>query len=283
MSNINDKFTKWSPAEAEQEFTDQQQEGGGNAYMKLVVGRNVVRILPAGPDGTSPFHRVWQHFLTKADGSMVAFECPWRGKSREGRQPCPVCEEANRLDKSGNPLDRDAARKLWPSRRAYANVVDRLDPDAGVKILAVGKMIYEELLGIAKDEDAGGDFSDPIGGFDIVIGRVGTGQTDTRYSTKAARDNTPLAESDEAIEELLDQRHNLVQAVRALSFDEMLELAQEAAPRPAMTAGRNAGRLPAPRGAQTSQQRATTSVREMAAPAPRQRRTAQDDALDTES
>ena len=192
--------------------------------MKLVEGRNVLRILPPTVGSKSPFHRVWQHYITTDDGKLVVFECPWRGKHGSEREPCPACEEAERLDRSTNPLAQERARRFWPTRRVYANAIDRSCPDDGVKLLVVGKMIYEGLLNLAKDPDAGGDFTHPETGFDIIVTRTGTGM-DTRYKVTAARSNSPLSEDDGEADEWLDTMHTLPDTVRGLSYDEIKAVA----------------------------------------------------------
>lgn len=218
-------WTAWSPeAAAAEDKAQRSDSGGGVEYVKLKEGRNVLRLLPPTVGSDSPFHRVWQHYINTDDGKLVVFECPWRGKHGSERERCPACEEAERLDRSTNPLDKERARRLWPSRRVYANAIDRADPDAGTKVLVVGKMIYEGLLNIARDPDAGGDFTHPETGFDVIVSRTGTGM-DTRYKVTAARSNSPLSEDDAEADEWLDTMHTLKDSVRGLTFDEIKAVA----------------------------------------------------------
>ena len=161
-------------------------------FMKLEVGRNVVRFLPtASPEvnGGSPFFMVYQHFINvPGQDTPAIFPCPWRMEKRS----CPACNYANMLQRSGNPADARRARDFFPSQRIFANVIDRSNPEAGPRILGFGKTIYEELVNLRVDEDAGGDFTDPDTGFDIIITREGTGRMDTRYTVNASRSQGPI-------------------------------------------------------------------------------------------
>ena len=266
---MSKQYEDWSPEAAAEEEAQSKAEGGfGPPYVKLREGRNVVRILPPLPGQRSPFVRIWQHFLKDAEGNTVVFECPQRGKPSHEAQRCPACAEAERLDKSPNPVDKKRARDLWPSRRVFANAIDRGDEDAGVKLLAVGKTIHEELLNIAKDPEAGGNFTHPVTGFDIVITRTGTGM-DTRYKVTAARSNSPLSDDPDEVDEWLDDAHDLNEVARVLTLDEI---------RAAVTGG--ALEDASPRGGQrralNAPDAATSGRRKRA------KRSAQDDAVDAE-
>jgi len=162
---------------------------GGGTYMKLEVGRNVVRFLPPPMGRATPFVTVFQHFLNLPGlPDPVIFNCP----RLMAKRPCPACAKGEKLKSTGNPKDADAARDFWASRRVFSCVIDRAEEDSGPKILGFGKMIHEALVAIRRDEDAGGDFTNPENGFDIIIERSGTGKTDTRYTVRPARKSSPL-------------------------------------------------------------------------------------------
>ena len=165
----------------------------GADFMKLTPGKNVVRFLPLSAADTrkSPFAVVNEHFFERPDGTRVRFACPRLMES----EPCPVCKEADRLRRTGNPIDREQAFELYPRLRVYANVIDRQQPESGPRILAFGKTIWEGLKKIRKDSDEGGDFTDPSeDGFDIIVRREGTGKMDTKYTVQPARNDSELAD-----------------------------------------------------------------------------------------
>jgi hypothetical protein len=201
MSNAIVNYGSYDIEAADTEHEDLSR-GGGN-YMKLEVGRNVVRFLPPPPGRNTPFVTTFQHFLNLPGiAEPVIFNCP-RLMARRG---CPACAKGEKLKATGNPKDADAARDFWSSRRVFASVVDRNDEDAGPKILGFGKMIHEALVAIRRDEDAGGDFTHPEEGFDVIIERTGSGKTDTRYTVRPARKSSPLGNF-EWIETQPDLRH----------------------------------------------------------------------------
>jgi hypothetical protein len=166
--------------------------GGGN-FMRLEVGKNVVRILPPREGRLSPFESVFQHFIDiPGKEGPVVFNCP----RMMAKQHCPACARADKLRGSANEVDQEASRRFWATRRTFCNVIDRNDPEAGPKVLGIGKTIYGPLLELRRDEDAGGDFSNPIDGYDVIIQRQGSGKNDTKYSTFPVRRSTPLAVDD---------------------------------------------------------------------------------------
>ena len=173
--------------DAAKEEREQLEREGGADFMKLGVGRNVVRILPPARGKQTPFRITYQHYVPTADG-VWSFTCP----RLEAKQNCPLCNYANRLRKSGKPKDRDEAYKLLPKRRVFANVINRGEPEKGPVVLAFGKTIHEELVRLREDEDAGGDFTHPVHGIDVIIDREGSGKTDTKYSVNLARKSGPI-------------------------------------------------------------------------------------------
>jgi hypothetical protein len=179
MANIQ-KFGEYSIDAAEAEKAALDAEGGD--FMKLAVGRNVVRILPPLRGKDSPFLVAYQHYVDTPEGKWV-FNCP----RMLAKQRCPLCEHAQRMKKSVNPADRDAAYDLLPKRRVFCLVINRAEPEKGPVALAFGKTIHEALVKLRQDEDAGGDFTHPVQGMDVIIDREGTGKNDTKYDVNLAR------------------------------------------------------------------------------------------------
>ncbi len=77
---------------------------------------------------------------------------------------------------------------------------DRASPEAGPRVFAFPKGVYERLLEIRGDQNNGGDWSDPSeDGFDISILKKGEGKK-TEYTVVACRDSSALGH-----DEWLDQ------------------------------------------------------------------------------
>ena len=206
---------------AAREEKEEMAKGGGADFMKLGVGKSVVRILPPVAGSRSPFRVVHQHFVRlPTQPGPVVFVCP----KMETRSPCPMCERAAKLKSSGNEADRDAAWELMPKRRVFCNVVDRAHPEDGPKVLAFGKLIHEELVSLRDDEDAGGDYTHPLTGFDIIIIREGTGKNDTAYKVRRSPKETPLSPDAAEMNGWAEVVVDLEQFARTKTYAEICEL-----------------------------------------------------------
>lgn len=216
MSNLA-KYEKWAPEQIEEEQQALELE---SEFVKIKVGRTVMRILPPRPGSRSPFTKVYQHYLDVPGlQSSVSFACP---RLNGNARPCMVCTKADQLRATGNPKDYAMAGDIRASKRVYANVILRAFEEAGPRIYAFGKGIHEDLMSFAHDPEYG-DFSDPgPEGYDIVIDRKGTGKNDTKYKLKAARNCTPLSGDPQLMENWLTMMHDLSR-FKALKSDEELE------------------------------------------------------------
>lgn len=199
--------------ETAEEELEQSKRAGGTDFMKLKEGDNIVRFLPRLSGWRSNFVVIYEHFLDLPGGGRVRFACP-RAMSKPSK-PCPICVKADKLKATGNQADFNKAKELFASRRIYANVIDRSDPEAGPKVLTFGKGIHEDLAALRKNPDWGGDFTHPETGFDIRINRVGSKKHDTEY-TVTPRKPSPLGNM-----EWIGQQRNLEQYALVLTPEEM--------------------------------------------------------------
>lgn len=239
-------LSKWNPYDEEAAEEEQKQlDEEGGPFMKIKVGRNVIRIPPPIGDMRSPFVVAHQHFINIPGAeSAVSFVCPRLAKVG----PCPACAKAEELVRSGNPQDAEYGRQLQPRRRVFCNVLNRKEPDKGMQILAFGKMIHEQLVALRRDPDAGGDFTDPDRGFDLVIERTGTGRDDTKYKVFAARKSSPFGDPD-----LILEQNDLLKLATPKPLEEIEAILGDTAT--AATGGRVG------RGAATGGRRAPTAQR----------------------
>ncbi len=196
------KYGSYDLEEAQKE--KEALEAGGADFMKLKVGRNVVRILPPAVGQRTPFKVVYQHFID-LPGKKLVFVCP----RFEAKRACPVCQKADQLKGSSAKADQDAASDFFARRRVYCNAIDRGEPDKGPQVLAFGKTVHEQLVALRADEDAGGDFCNPEEGFDIIIERSGTGKNDTKYVVRPARSTSALHPNAAVMQEWIDTQKNL--------------------------------------------------------------------------
>lgn len=215
MSNLQ-KYGEWTAEEATKDAEDLAALGSGAEFLKFKTGKNQLRFLPPRP-GEKPFVLVQQHFIDVPGtaGKSVVFVCP----RVHAKKHCSACQQADVLRATGSPVDYERAGKLLPRLRVFANVIDRADPEAGVRVAAFGKQVYEQLIALRKNEEAGGNFTDPSpAGFDIIIEKSGEGMK-TEYKVFPARKNSALGNED-----WLDAMHDLRRYARVPSEEEMARM-----------------------------------------------------------
>ena len=218
------EIQKWGTytAEAAQEEREALQDEGGADFMKLSVGRNIVRILPPARGRSSPFRVTYQHYVETPDGKW-AFTCP----RLENDRRCLLCELAMSLQRSGKPRDRDQGYQIKAKRRVYTNAINRADPDKGPVVLAFGKTIHDDLVNLREDEVTGGDYTHPVGGIDVIIDRVGSGKNDTEYTVNLSRQTSPLHPDATVMDSWAGMLHDLDSFAKVPSDDEMNEKMNE--------------------------------------------------------
>ena len=271
------KYNDYDVETAEAE-TDESEAGGAN-FFKVKAGKNYMRILPPPAGQRSPFRVTYQHYLNMpgTTGKTQSVICA----RLEAKKPCLVCAKVDELRASQAKADQDAASDLFARRRVFCNVIDRNDEEHGPKIYAFGKTVHEQLLALRTDTKGGGNYVDPIKGFDIIVERKGTSKNDTEYTVRGDRNATPLGPADDVMQEWIDTQHNLNLLAKLPESEKVAGLigggdADEEAEAPARGARRPAA-AEAPRvGARVAQAAVARSGR---APA---RRTAEDDAIDVE-
>ena len=181
------QYGDWTPEQIKEE--DKEMSSGGE-FWKPQVGRQLVRFLPPLPGWKGPFTIQHQHFINMPGVEhKIIFTCPKQHKNK----PCVACARADKLETAGNSKDTKQAKKLRAQRRVGANViVTPKDPTSKVSIWWFGKRVYGQLKGFREDVENGGNFLDPLKGYDISVTRVGTGKDDTVYTLVLARNQTQL-------------------------------------------------------------------------------------------
>lgn len=217
MSNMV-KYGKYTPEALEEE--QKQLEGGGD-IIKIVVGQNILRILPPPVGRNSPYVIAWRHFVKIPGVEKIAvFTCPRHHEKRL----CKACAVAEELHTSGNVMDAKMAKDIFPQKQIFCNAVLRKNQDQGPKTLRITKTVKEQLDMILSNPDMGGDYTDPVDGFDVCINRKGTKQNDTEYKTVASRKNTPLHQDPVVMNDWIESQPNLAKYLVCPTQSEMEEL-----------------------------------------------------------
>jgi hypothetical protein len=203
-------------AEEERKAVD-AETASTSVYITLKEGDTTVRFLPPPVGVQNPFMRTHRHFIRLANlEHPVVFNCP----RMLAKQPCPVCEQVDKLKASGNRADYKKAGSFLPRLYIFANVIDRAQEERGPLILRFGKTIFDQLMEIRTDLKKGGDYTNPEEeGFDIIITRKGSGMQDTEYSVYPCKRNSELGDLS-----WIDKQHNLVKEREVLTYDEIVDM-----------------------------------------------------------
>jgi hypothetical protein len=185
-------------------------------YWRPTVGKQQIRIVPSAYDASNPFTELKFYYgITNkvmisptnfGDKDPIAL---FAGKLREGEY---------------NKENYVLAKKLDAKNRIFVPVVVRGEEDKGVRLWQFGKLVYEELLALAVDDEIG-DYTDIVGGRDLTVETVGPEATGTPYNKSSVRvrlKTSPLSEDAALVEKWTNEQPNPKgDLFKRYSFDEM--------------------------------------------------------------
>lgn len=158
-------------------------------------GEQTIRIVPTS-DG-DPFKEYWFHYNL---GKNPGFLSPKKNFGED----CPLDTFVRELFNEGTEDSIRMAKNLMARQRFFAPVIVRGEEEQGVRIWGFGKTAYQELLNLVLNPDYG-DITDVNEGTDIVLtyGKPAGAQFPQTNLTPRRR-SSPLAEEDEAAQQILD-------------------------------------------------------------------------------
>ena len=185
-------------------------------YWKPTLGKQQVRIVPSAYDTTNPFTELKFYYgitnkvmISPANFGEKDPIALFAGKLREGEY---------------NKENYVLAKKLDAKNRIFVPVVVRGEEDKGVRLWQFGKLVYEELLALAVDDEIG-DYTDIVGGRDLTVETVGPEATGTPYNKSSIRvrmKTSPLSEDATKVETWTNEQPNPKEGLfKLFSFDEM--------------------------------------------------------------
>lgn len=185
-----------------------------DSIYKPANGKSQVRIVPYKFNKDIPFIELYFHYNinNKTYLSPMSF----------GR-PDPIVEFAEKLKRTGDTDDWKAGKKMEPKLRTFVPVIVRGKESEGVKFWGFGKTVYQDILGYIADPDYG-DITDPNTGRDIVLEVMSAEESNASYPTTTIRvkpATTKLADSPEAIQQLLDGQKEITELYSELSYAEL--------------------------------------------------------------
>lgn len=182
-----------------------QRKNSSVQLWKPDAGEHKIRGLPwkSTPDGM-PFIERRFYYIGNNPGILAP--------SQFGK-PDPINELLRKLYSSGKPEDRLMAKKLAPKMRAYMPIIVRGQEDRGVQVWSFGKLVYQELLKMFTDEDAG-DILDPTNGFDLKVtiapsAKKVDGRSFMDTTVKARPKSSQLSDDSEQAKKWLDSVPNI--------------------------------------------------------------------------
>ena len=185
-----------------------------DSIFKPANGKSQVRIVPYKFNKDIPFIELYFHYNinNKTYLSPMSF----------GR-PDPIVEFAEKLKRTGDTDDWKAGKKMEPKLRTFVPVIVRGKESEGVKFWGFGKTVYQDILGYIADPDYG-DITDPNTGRDIVLEVMSAEESNASYPTTTIRvkpATSKLADSPEAIQQLLDGQKEITELYQELSYAEL--------------------------------------------------------------
>ena len=184
-------------------------------FWRPTIGKQQVRIVPSKFNESNPFTELKFYYgitnkvmispLNFGEKDPIAL---FAGKLREGEY---------------NKENYVLAKKLDAKNRIFVPVVVRGEEDKGVRLWQFGKLVYEELLALALDDEIG-DYTDIVGGRDLTIETVGPESTGTPYNKSSVRvrlKSTPLSEDAKQVETWASEQPDPTAEFKRFTFDEM--------------------------------------------------------------
>jgi len=186
-------------------------------FFKPKPGKYTVRILPSKFDKSNPFREIYFHYGF-SKGPILALS-NWNEKD-------PIVEFAKNLRKSADKEDWMLAKKIEPKLRYFVPVLVRGEEAQGPRLWEFGKLIYEQLLGIAADEDYG-DFTDITDGRDFTIDAVEdivAGRKGIKCNIRVKPKTSAISEDAAIVTKALEEQPDILGINKHYSFDELKEL-----------------------------------------------------------
>jgi hypothetical protein len=193
----------------------QQKTDYTTIFWRPSIGKQQVRIVPSAFDSSSPFTEL-KFYYGITNKVMIS---PLNFGEKD-----PIAEFAQKLrqgeyDKENYVL----AKKLDAKNRIFIPVIVRGEEDKGVRLWQFGKLIYEDLLSMAMDDEIG-DYTDIVNGRDFTLETVGPESTGTNYNKTSVRPRmktSPLSEDSSQVETWLETQPNPKEVFKRFTFDEM--------------------------------------------------------------
>jgi hypothetical protein len=193
----------------------QQKTDYTTIFWRPSIGKQQVRIVPSAFDSASPFTEL-KFYYGITNKVMIS---PLNFGEKD-----PIAEFATKL--RAGEYDKEnyiLAKKLDAKNRVFVPVIVRGEEDKGVRLWQFGKLIYEDLLSMAMDDEIG-DYTDIVNGRDFTLETVGPESTGTNYNKTSVRPRmktSALSDDKTQVETWLKEQPNPKEVFKRFTFDEM--------------------------------------------------------------
>ena len=183
-------------------------------FWRPTVGKQQIRIVPSVHNPKNPFTEL--KFYYGITNKVMVSPLNWGEKD-------PIALFAKKLREEYTKENYLLAKKLDAKTRIFVPVIVRGEEDKGVRLWQFGKLIYEELLSLAVDEEIG-DYTDIVNGRDLTIETVGPESTGTQYNKSSVRvrlKQTSLSDDASQVEKWTKDQPDPNSEFKRFTFDEM--------------------------------------------------------------
>ena len=183
-------------------------------FWRPTVGKQQIRIVPSVLNPKNPFTEL--KFYYGITNKVMLSPLNYGEKD-------PIALFAKKLREEYTKENYLLAKKLDAKTRIFVPVIVRGEEDKGVRLWQFGKLIYEELLSLAVDEEIG-DYTDIVNGRDLTIETVGPESTGTQYNKSSVRvrlKQTPLSDDAAQVEKWTKDQPDPNAEFKKFTFDEM--------------------------------------------------------------
>lgn len=202
-----------------------KKPGGGemadNRFWRIPDGKSKVRLLPR-LEARVPWKTVYSHRYNQS-GEKLFSTC----MLTFGKKGCPICKKSWSMWESEDKSVKDLGYQIRKTPRYFFNgyiVEDNDKPEnvGTIKIISVGKKLFDLILESYNSDDLGKSIFDAINGFDFEINRKKSGDNPNFPDYSSSRfvfKKGPVVKSWDAIK---DKLINIDELVKEETPDELM-------------------------------------------------------------
>lgn len=213
-------FVKQKLSESSNKNQKQEKVDYSKFFWKPKPGKYQIRIVPNKFRKEWPLREIQVHYGINKFPILALTN--WNESD-------PVVEIVKQLRSSSEKEDWQLANKISPKVRYFAPVLVRGEEEKGVRLWEVGKLINDQLMGIASDEDYG-DFTDVTDGRDFTVEAVKdviAGREGIKCTLRIKPKTSPIHEDASVVKSSLEEQPDILQINRKYSFEQLKDIIQK--------------------------------------------------------